>query len=72
MTAATLLAQQPLAQQLLAQQQSGQAGPIGLLVLVLLGIAVVLLIRNMDRRIKNLPREFPRDEEHDPRVPPPR
>ena len=55
----------------LAQQQSGQAGPIGLLVLVLLGIAVVLLIRNMDRRIKRLPREFPPDE-HDPRIPPPR
>ena len=65
MTVATVLAQE------LAQQQSGQAGPIGLLVLVLLGIAVVLLVRNMDQRLKRLPREFPpREAPRDPRVPP--
>ncbi len=38
---------------------SRAAGPIGLLVVVLLGIATVLLIRNMDKRVKRLPPEFP-------------
>ena len=35
------------------------AGPVGLLLVVLLAVATVLLIRNMDRRLKRLPREFP-------------
>ncbi len=35
------------------------AGPIGLLVIILLGIVTVLLIRNMDKRVKRLPAEFP-------------
>ena len=35
------------------------AGPLGLLVVVLMGIATVLLIRNMNTRIKGLPKEFP-------------
>ncbi len=50
----------------LAQQQPGQAGPLGLLVLVLLGIAVFLLVRNMDRRLKRLPKEFPPREDDQP------
>lgn len=44
---------------LLAADLSRAAGPIGLLVVVLIGVATVLLIRNMDRRVKNLPQEFP-------------
>ena len=35
------------------------AGPLGLLVVVLMGIATVLLIRNMNTRIKGLPKQFP-------------
>jgi len=41
------------------------AGPLGLLVVVLMVIATVLLIRNMNGRLKRLPREFP-----PPTVPP--
>ena len=35
------------------------AGPIGLLITVLVGITTVLLIRNMSGRLKRLPPEFP-------------
>ena len=40
------------------------AGPLGLLVVVLMIIATVFLIRNMNARLRRLPREFPepRDE----------
>ncbi len=38
---------------------SRAAGPLGLLVVLLLGVATVLLIRNMDKRVKRLPKEFP-------------
>lgn len=47
-------------------------GPIGLLVIVLIGVATVLLILNMNRRIKRLPPSFPdqqRPDEDD--APPP-
>jgi len=37
----------------------GLAGPLGLLIIVLLGIATVLLIRNMNARLRRLPSEFP-------------
>ena len=37
----------------------GMAGPIGLFIIVVLAIALVLLIRNMNKRIKRLPAEFP-------------
>lgn len=41
----------------------GLAGPLGLLIVVLLGIATVLLIRNMNARLRRLPDRFPdRDE----------
>ena len=39
------------------------AGPLGLLVVVLMILATVLLIRNMNARLRRLPREFP---EHRP------
>ena len=35
------------------------AGPLGLLVVVLMMIATALLIRNMNNRLKRLPPEFP-------------
>ncbi len=35
------------------------AGPLGLLVVFLMIIATVLLIRNMNARLRRLPREFP-------------
>ena len=46
---------------------SSAAGPVGLLVVVLLGLSLVLLIRNMDRRLRRLPREFPEDGSGRPR-----
>lgn len=48
----------------------GLAGPLGLLIVVLLGVATVFLIRNMNARLRRLPREFPdparRDDPADP------
>jgi hypothetical protein len=35
------------------------AGPLGLLVVVLMMGATVLLVRNMNSRLRRLPREFP-------------
>jgi len=35
------------------------AGPVGLLIVLLMLIATALLIRNMNARLKRLPREFP-------------
>ncbi|HEU5107797.1 MAG TPA: hypothetical protein VFT95_04400 [Micromonosporaceae bacterium] len=37
----------------------GLAGPLGLLLVVLLAVATVLLIRNMNARLRRLPSEFP-------------
>ena len=48
------------------------AGPLGLLVVVLMIIATVLLIRNMNARLRRLPREFPdqqQDEDGRPAAP---
>jgi len=36
----------------------GKASPVGLVVIIMLGLATVLLIRNMSQRIKRLPRSF--------------
>jgi hypothetical protein len=44
-------------------RSGGLAGPAGLLVIVLMAIATVLLIRNMNKRLRRLPDSFP-----DPRV----
>ena len=35
------------------------AGPLGLVIVILLLIATVLLIRNMNKRIRRLPKSFP-------------
>ena len=37
----------------------GLAGPLGLLIIVLMAIATVLLIRNMNARLRRLPDRFP-------------
>jgi hypothetical protein len=41
----------------------GLAGPMGLFVIVLLSIATVLLIRNMNKRLRRLPDSFPDAEQ---------
>ena len=49
----------------MAVEESGiGAGPLGLVILLLMLIATFLLIRNMNARIKRLPPEFP-DQEHE-------
>lgn len=47
------------AQLLALEPEKVGAGPLGLLFVVLMGVATVLLIRNMNTRIKRLPPEFP-------------
>ncbi len=42
----------------LAEGAGEYAGPLGFLVVLLLGVATVLLIRNMNARIKRLPDSF--------------
>jgi hypothetical protein len=44
-------------------RSGGLAGPMGLLVIVLLSIATVLLIRNMNKRLRRLPDSFPTGEQ---------
>jgi len=39
----------------------GLAGPMGLFIIVLLVVATVLLIRNMNSRLRRLPERFPQD-----------
>jgi hypothetical protein len=39
----------------------GLAGPMGLFIIVLLVVATVLLIRNMNARLRRLPERFPQD-----------
>jgi hypothetical protein len=43
-------------------RSGGLAGPMGLLIIVLMAIAVVLLIRNMNKRVRRLPDSFPDPE----------
>ena len=44
-------------------EEFGKASPIGLVVILLLGIATILLIRNMTKRIRRLPASFDRPGE---------
>jgi hypothetical protein len=60
-----------LAQNIFGDTRSGSlAGPLGLLVIVLLCVATVLLIRNMNKRLRRLPDRFPNQDEA-PTDPPP-
>jgi Na+-transporting methylmalonyl-CoA/oxaloacetate decarboxylase gamma subunit len=45
------------------------AGPIGLVIVFLLGVALVLLFRSMSKRIRRLPPSFPDQDERDPEDP---
>ena len=47
----------------------GLAGPMGLLIIVLLAIATVFLIRNMNSRLRRLPDKFPKQEPDGPAQP---
>jgi hypothetical protein len=52
----------------LAGPESGKAGPLGLLVILLLGLATVALIRSMNRHLRKVPPTFgPRSDEPDKR-----
>ena len=42
----------------LAAAPNRTAGPLGLLVVLLIAVALVLLIRNMNGRLRRLPRSF--------------
>lgn len=48
---------------ILAAGAGASAGPLGLLIVVLMGVATVLLIRNMNGRLKRLPPSFEQPEE---------
>lgn len=39
-------------------EEFGKASPIGLVVIVLLGLALIVLIRSMTKRLKRLPASF--------------
>jgi len=49
----------------LAGSEAGKAGPLGLLVIILLGLAVVFLYRSMVRHMKKVPESFDRPPEPD-------
>ena len=53
---------------ILAAAPSGTAGPLGLLIVLLIGVALVLLIRNMNGRLRRLPPSFedPEPPQHEP------
>ncbi|MEV4277008.1 hypothetical protein [Actinoplanes xinjiangensis] len=46
-------------------RSGGLAGPMGLFLIVLMCVATVLLIRNMNKRIRRLPDSFPLASERD-------
>ena len=56
----------------LAAAPSGTAGPLGLLLVLLIGLALVLLIRNMNARLRRLPPSFdePQERNDDDAAPP--
>lgn len=50
-------------------RSGGLAGPMGLFVIVVLAIVTVLLIRNMNTRIRRLPERFPGQDGPDGELP---
>jgi hypothetical protein len=48
----------------LAQSGGSYASPLGFLVFAFIAIATVLLIRNMNRRLRRLPPSFPDRQDH--------
>jgi hypothetical protein len=64
-TAALAATGLPAGPAMLAGPESDKAGPLGLLTIVLLGIAVYFLYRSMARHIKKVPASFdPPPDEH--------
>ena len=47
------------------------AGPIGLVIILLLAVATFLLIRNMNQRLRRLPERFPSQTDDTPTEEPP-
>jgi len=41
------------------ERSGGLAGPMGLLIILLLAVATIFLIRNMNARLRRLPDRFP-------------
>ncbi len=57
---------------ILAEGAGASAGPLGLLIVLLMFAATILLIRNMNGRLKKLPPSFDKTEEPvDPEPTPP-
>jgi hypothetical protein len=51
----------------------GEASPLGLLVIILLGVAMVFLIRSMTKHLKRVPASFdPPEEKQQPEGPDPK
>jgi hypothetical protein len=59
MTALPLLAAPIAANNFGDTRDGGLAGPMGLFIISLLAIGTVLLIRNMNKRLRRLPESFP-------------
>jgi hypothetical protein len=59
MTAFTLLADSVAENDFGDTRSGGLAGPMGLFIILLLAIGTVLLIRNMNSRLRRLPQSFP-------------
>jgi hypothetical protein len=59
MTALTLLAENLADNNFGDTRSGGLAGPMGLFIIVVLAIGTVLLIRNMNSRLRRLPGSFP-------------
>jgi hypothetical protein len=51
---------------ILAAAPSGTAGPLALLLVLLIGVALVLLIRNMNARLRRLPPSFEKPDKVNP------
>lgn len=54
-----------LAVDVLAVSADAYAGPAGLVLVLLMFVATILLVRNMDKRVKKLPRDFPPPAQRD-------
>ena len=51
---------------IMAAEDSGKAGPLGLLVLILLGVAAYFLFRSMSRHLRRVRENFPDPPAHPP------
>jgi hypothetical protein len=59
MTALSLVGNSLAANNFGDTRSGGLAGPMGLFIISLLAIGTILLIRNMNKRLRRLPQEFP-------------